>query len=88
MKFNENGFSMDPNAETIQEGFDAGVTAGFKDFMDGDFDYPKDQSSNHSQLKADQMPDMDEAGANPIGYINKAPGFDPKPGKFFEPFDK
>ena len=54
MKFNENGFSMDPNAETIQEGFDAGVTAGFKDFMDGDFDYPKDQSSNHSQLKADQ----------------------------------
>lgn len=79
---------MDPNEAVVQEGFDAGVTAGFKDFMDGDFDYPKDQSSNHSQLKNNQMPDMDEAGANPIGYINKAPGFEPNPGKFFEPFDK
>ena len=88
MKFNENGFSMDPNEAVVQEGFDAGVTAGFKDFMDGDLDYPKDQSSNHSQLKNNQMPDMDEAGANPIGYINKAPGFEPNPGKFFEPFDK
>ena len=88
MKFDTNGFSMDPNEAVVQEGYDAGVTAGFKDFMDGDFDYPKDQSSNHSQLKNNQMPDMDEAGANPIGYINKAPGFEPNPGKFFEPFDK
>lgn len=87
MKFNENGFSMDPNEAVVQEGFDAGVTAGFKDFMDGGFDYPKDQSSNHSQLKNNQMPDMDEAGANPIGYINKAPGFEPNPGKFFTPED-
>ena len=88
-KFNENGFSMDPNAETIQEGFDAGTTAGFKDFMDGDFDYPKDQSSNHSQLKNDQMPDQSEGGPNALGYINKAPGFSPeRPGKFFEPFEK
>jgi hypothetical protein len=86
-KFNENGFSMDPNADTFQEGFDA-ADSSFTDFMGGKFDYPKDQSSNHSQLKNNQMPDMDEAGANPIGYINKAPGFEPNPGKFFEPFDK
>ena len=86
-KFNTNGFSVDPNADTIQEAFDAG-TSTFKDFMEGDFDYPKDQSSNHSQLKNNQMPEQSEDGPNALGYINKAPGFDPKPGKFFEPFEK
>ena len=87
-KFNENGFSMDPNAGTFQEGFDAATTSGLTDFMGGNFDYPKDQSGNHSQLKNDQMFDQSEDGPNPLGYINKAPGFDPKPGKWMEPFEK
>ena len=87
-KFNENGFSMNPN-EVVQEGFDAGTTGGLTDFMGGNFDYPKDQSGNHSQLKNDQMPDQSEAGANALGYINKAPGFSPeRPGKWMEPFEK
>lgn len=86
-KFNENGFSANPNEEFTQEGFDAGTTGGFTDFMGGSFDYPKDQSSNHSQLKNDLMPDQTEEGANALGYINKAPGFTPNPGKFENPFD-
>lgn len=80
------GFSENPN-EVVQEAFEA-ADGSFTDFMGGKFDYPKDQSSNHSQLKADQMPDQSEAGANALGYINKAPAYTPeRPGKFENPFD-
>lgn len=86
-KFNENGFSINPENETIQEGFDAG-TSGFTDMFGGKFDYPGNLASNNSQLKSGMFPDMVEDGPNAIGYNNKAPGFEPNPGKFFDPDTK
>lgn len=77
----------EPTEDTtpVQESYDAG-SSGYKDLFDGKFNSfdPANVASGNNSLKSGQFPDMIEDGPNAIGYKNNPPGFDPKPGKFFD----
>lgn len=74
--------------EAIQEAYNAS-SSGYKDLFDGkfnSFDSSAIVSQGNNALKTgSESTDMDlEQGNLALGYKNSAPGFSPKPGKFFD----
>lgn len=71
--------------DVVQEGYDA-ASSPYKDLFDEKFNSfdAADIVTGNNTLKSG-VSDMDLEDSNvAIGYKNDAPGFSPKPGKFFD----